>query len=73
MFRVAKPCPSLDEFTNLRKRDRGAALPPSKRYLDKVHMDIVYGNSISKLGFRFALLLIDLIACARDRKSTGYN
>ena len=33
--------------------------PPSKRYLDKVHMDIVYGDSISKLGFPFALLLID--------------
>ena len=54
-----EPCPSLGEFANLRKRDRGKALHSSKRYLDKVHMDIVFSNSISKLGFRFALLLVD--------------
>ena len=53
------PCPSLGEFANLRKRKRGGPLPPSKRYLDKVHLDIVYGDTISKLGFRYALLLID--------------
>ena len=27
--------------------------------MDKVHLDIVYGDSISQLGFRLALLLID--------------
>ena len=40
--------PSFSEFANLRKWDRGKTLPPSKRYLDKVHLDIIYGNSISK-------------------------
>ena len=55
----SKPCPSLGKFANLRKRDHGEAFPPSKRYLEKVHLDIVYGNSISKLGFRYALLLVN--------------
>ena len=60
-----EPYPSLGEFANLRKRNHGKALPPSKRYLDKVHLDIVYGDSISRLGFRFALLLIDHATCVR--------
>ena len=54
-----EPCPSLGEFANLRKHKRGKALPLSERYLDKVRLDIIYGNLISKLGFCFALLLID--------------
>ena len=53
-----EPYPSLGEFANLRRRDRGTALPPSMRNLDKIHMDILYGDSKSKLGFRFALLLV---------------
>ena len=52
-------CPSIGEFAKLRRRDRGGALPPSKHYLDKVHLDIVYGDTISKLGFRYGILLVD--------------
>ena len=54
-----EPLQSLGEFANLKRRRRGKVLPPSKKYLDKVHMDIVYGDVISKLGFRYGLLLID--------------
>ena len=43
----------------MKRRSRGKVLPPSKKYLDKVHMDIVYGDVISKLGFCYGLLLID--------------
>ena len=35
--------------------------PPSATYLDKVHLDIVYGDTISKLGFSYAILLIDRV------------
>ena len=54
-----EPLQSLGEFANLKRRRRGKVLPPSKKYLDKVHMDIVYGDFVSKLGFRYGLLLID--------------
>ena len=50
-------------FANLRKRNCGKALPPSKHYLDKIHLDTLYGHSIRRLGFRFALLLIDHATC----------
>ena len=35
-----KPCPTIGEFANIRKRNRGKALPLSNRYLDKVHLSI---------------------------------
>jgi hypothetical protein len=57
--RGGEPCPTIGEFANIRKRKRGTILPPTKRYLDKVHLDIVFGDTISKLGFRYAILLID--------------
>ena len=57
--RGGEPCPTIGEFANIRKRNRGKALPPTKHYLDKVHLDIVFGDTISKLGFRYAVLLID--------------
>ena len=54
-----KPIQSIGEFSTLNKRKRGQMLPPSKKYLDKVCMDIVYDDVISKLGFCYALVLID--------------
>ena len=41
------------------KRTRGKPLPPSRHYLNKVHMDIAFGDTISKLGHRYGLLLVD--------------
>ena len=46
-FRDAKfvkggePCPLLGKFANIHKQDHGKARPLSKRYLDKVPLDIV--------------------------------
>lgn len=54
-----EPLQTLGEVVNQRSSPRGGALPPSKHYLDKVHMDIVYGDVISRLGYRYALLLVD--------------
>ena len=57
--RGGEPCPTIREVANICKRNHGKALPPIKHYLDKVHLDIVVGDTISKLGFRYAVLLID--------------
>ena len=54
-----EPLQTLGEVVNQAARKRGGSLPPTKHYLDKVHMDIVFGDVISKLGFRYALLLVD--------------
>ena len=54
-----EPCLTIGKFANICKRKSGAALPSTKRYLDKVYLDIAYGDTISKLGFRYAILLIN--------------
>ena len=54
-----EPCLSIGEFSNLRKGARGKALAPTNHYLDKVHLEIIFGNTISKMGYRHAILLID--------------
>ena len=54
-----EPLQSIGEFAKLNRRKRGQVLPPSNFYLDKVHVDIVYGDIISKMGFRYALILVD--------------
>ena len=43
----------------MNKRPRGKVLQASPHYLDKVHVDIAFGDTISKLGFRYGLLLVD--------------
>ena len=47
-----EPCPSTGEFSNLQKQACGKDLAPTDHYLDKVHLDIVFGDNIRKLGYR---------------------
>jgi len=61
--RSSEPCPSIGEFATMNKRCRGKPLPPTPRYLDRVHLDIAFGDTISKLGFRYGLLLVDHATC----------
>ena len=58
-FQEGEPCPSIGKFSNLQKRSRCKALAPTDQYLDKVHLEIVFGDTISNLGYRYAILLID--------------
>jgi hypothetical protein len=54
-----KPCTFIGEFANTCKRNCGKTLPPTKRYLDKVHLYIIYVNITSNLGYCYDILLID--------------
>ena len=58
-FQGGESCPSIDKFSNLRKRARGKSLAPTDHYLNKVHLDIVFGDTIRKLGYRYTILFID--------------
>ena len=59
LIQGGEPCPSIVEFSNLRKRARGKYLAPTDHYLDKVHLDIIFGDTISNLGYRYDIHLID--------------
>ena len=41
------------------KRKKGKGITQFRKYLDKVHLDIVHGDCVSLRGFRYALLLVD--------------
>ncbi|KAL7549847.1 hypothetical protein ACHAWF_013106, partial [Thalassiosira exigua] len=52
--------PSLGDFATIANPPRGKPIKKHRRYLDKVHMDIVYGDCLALGGFRYALLLVDV-------------
>ncbi|KAL7425595.1 LOW QUALITY PROTEIN: hypothetical protein ACHAXH_000396, partial [Discostella pseudostelligera] len=54
-----EPVPSLGEFATIPKRPRGAPLPRPRRALEKVHIDIVFGDGLGRLGYRYALIFVD--------------
>ena len=53
------PTPTLGEFTSIPKRKRGDPIQRPTRALDKVHLDIVFGDGLGRLGYRYALLFVD--------------
>ncbi len=58
--------PSHGSYATIPKAKRGGLLDKTKyKYLDAVHMDIVFGDCISVGGFCYALILVD--------RATRYN
>lgn len=53
------PVPSLGKFATIPKRSRGVPLPRPRRALDKVHIDIVFGDGLGRMGYRYALIFVD--------------
>lgn len=54
-----EPTPSLGEFATIAKQPKGAPLLTPTKYLQKVHLDIAFGDGLGWLGNRFALILVD--------------
>ena len=55
--------PSLGEFASIPKRARGTPLPRPRRALEKVHIDIVFGDGLGQLGYCYALVFVDRATC----------
>ena len=54
----ARP-PTLGDFVTIPNPPRGKPNRKRRKYLDKCHMDIVYGDSVALHGYRYALLIVD--------------
>ena len=55
---------ALGSYATIPKARRGGAIDRTdSRFLDIVHMDIVFGDSVSVGGFRYALVLVDRATC----------
>ncbi len=57
--------PLLGEFATIAQCPKGAPLAVPTAFLHKVHLDIVFGDGLGSLGFRYALLFVD--------RATRYN
>eukprot|EP00956_Cyclotella_meneghiniana_P031975 scaffold85846_cov40-Cyclotella_meneghiniana.AAC.3 len=51
---------TIGDFTTINMPNRGKPLKKRRKFLDKVHMDIVYGDCVALGGYRYALILVDL-------------
>eukprot|EP00804_Cyclotella_cryptica_P026709 CCRYP_007942-RA/>CCRYP_007942-RA protein AED:0.35 eAED:0.34 QI:0/0/0/0.66/0.5/0.33/3/0/1904 len=52
--------PTLGDFATITNPPRGKPLTKRRQFLDKVHMDIVFGDCLSLGGYKYALLLVDV-------------
>ncbi len=56
--------PSLRSFATIPKANHGGPLDCTKhKFLDAVHMDIMFGDCLSIGSFRYALILVDSATC----------
>jgi hypothetical protein len=60
LLHTGKLPPTLGDFSTIATPPHGKTIKKHCRYLDKVHMDIVYGDCVGLGGFRYALLLVDV-------------
>ena len=52
--------PTLGNFATIPNPPAGKLSRKRRRYLDKVHMDIVFGDCVALGGYRYALILVDV-------------
>eukprot|EP00956_Cyclotella_meneghiniana_P028868 scaffold68397_cov20-Cyclotella_meneghiniana.AAC.1 len=51
---------TIGDFASINMPNRGKPIKKRRKFLEKVHMDIVFGDCVSLGGFRYALLLVDI-------------
>eukprot|EP00804_Cyclotella_cryptica_P022103 CCRYP_011581-RA/>CCRYP_011581-RA protein AED:0.10 eAED:0.05 QI:0/0/0/1/0/0/6/0/1337 len=51
---------TIGDFTTINNPPRGKLIKKRRQFLNKVHMDIVFGDCLSLGGFKYALLLVDV-------------
>jgi hypothetical protein len=52
--------PTLGDFATINNPAKGKPLTTPCKYLDKVHLDIVFGDCLALGGYRYALVLVDV-------------
>eukprot|EP00956_Cyclotella_meneghiniana_P012602 scaffold17913_cov36-Cyclotella_meneghiniana.AAC.1 len=51
---------TLGDYASITMPNRGKPIKKRRKYLDKVHLDIVFGDCLSLGGYRYALILVDV-------------
>jgi hypothetical protein len=51
---------TIGDYTTINNPPKGKPIKKRRKYLDKVHLDIVYGDCMGLGGYRYALVLVDV-------------
>jgi hypothetical protein len=51
---------TIGDYTTIPRPPKGKPIRKRRKFLDKCHMDIVFGDSVGLHGFRYALLIVDV-------------
>ena len=60
MLYTGAPQPTLGNYLTISNPPSGKNIKKHRQYLNKVHMDIVFGNYLSLGGLQYALVLVDV-------------
>jgi hypothetical protein len=60
LIRCGERPSSIGDYTTINNPPRGKPIKKRRKFLDKVHMDIVFGDCMALGGFRYALILVDV-------------
>lgn len=60
LIRCGEMPSTIGDFTTINNPPKGKKLTQRRRFLDKVHMGIFFGDCMALGGFRYALVLVDV-------------
>jgi hypothetical protein len=60
LIRCGEMPSTIGDYTTINNPAKGKPLTKRRKYLNKVHMDIVFGDCVALGGFRYALVIVDV-------------
>jgi hypothetical protein len=60
LIRCSKRPTTIGDYTTINNPPQGKPIKKRRKFLDKVHLDIVFGDCMALGGFRYALVLVDV-------------
>jgi transposase InsO family protein len=59
LIRCGEMPTTIGDYTTINNPPKGKPLKKRRKYLEKVHLDIVFGDCVALGGYRYALILVD--------------
>jgi transposase InsO family protein len=60
LIRCGEMPTTIGDYTTINKPAKGKPLTKRHKYLEKVHLDIVFGDCVALGGYRYAIILVDV-------------
>ena len=60
LIRCGERPTTIGDYTTINSPSHGKPIQKHRKFLDKAHLDIVFGDCMALGGFRYALVLVDV-------------